>query len=539
MKGIALFIVSLCASSTLLLAQKTSSLTKDVTSSKRPVFCYWGTWSHYRSGAGKFSVGQIDPSLCTHLVYAFAKLENGVIAAFDAYLDLKDNYGLGMYEKVNKLKVTHPHLKTLLAIGGWNEGSQKYSQMASSPEGRQRFAQSVLSFLDKHGFDGLDLDWEYPAARGGVPQDKQNFVLLIQELRKVLGPGRLLTAAVSAGESTVDGAYDVPAITRYLDYISVMAYDFFGAWNSYTGHCSPLGVRENASEEEKKLNVETAIRMWLNKGADPNKLLLGMPLYGRTFTLANPSNNGFLAPTVGPGPAGPVTGESGYLGYNEICTQLKTSKDWKITRDPRVVAPVAVKGNLWIGYDDAQSLTAKVLFARSLGLAGAMVWSIETDDFSGTCGGTKNPLLRAIRDTLESNATIPLPTTVTKLPSTTPAKSTPAKTVSTTGTNLPSTTPAKSTAAETVSTTGTNLQSTTSAASKPGTDAGVSVLTTSVPTTTATPELACPADGFYPYPNDPHRFYRCVSLPDGTYAIYVFDCPAGTVFNPSVSVCTF
>uniref|UniRef100_A0A224YJQ1 chitinase n=1 Tax=Rhipicephalus zambeziensis TaxID=60191 RepID=A0A224YJQ1_9ACAR len=519
MKGIALLIVLLCASSTLCLAQ-TSSLTKDVTSSKRPVFfCYWGTWSHYRSGAGKFSVGEIDPSLCTHLVYAFAKLENGVIAAFDAYLDLKDNYGLGMYEKVNKLKVAHPHLKTLLAIGGWNEGSVKYSQMASTPEGRQRFAQSVLSFLDKYGFDGLDLDWEYPAARGGVPQDKQNFVLLIQELRRVLGPGRLLTAAVSAGESTVDGAYDVPAITRYLDYISVMAYDFFGAWNSYTGHCSPLGVRENASEEEKKLNVETAIKMWLSKGADPNKLLLGMPLYGRTFTLANPSNNGFLAPTVGPGQAGPVTGESGYLGYNEICDQLKASKDWKITRDPKVVAPVAVKGNLWIGYDDAQSLTAKVLFARSHGLAGAMVWSIETDDFSGTCGGTKNPLLRAIKDALQSNTTILPPTTVTSFPSTTPAKSTPA---------------------ETVSTTGTNLQSTTPPPSKPGSSTGVSVVTTSVPTsTTATPELKCPADGFYPYPNDPHRFYRCVSRADGTYAIYVFECPEGTVFNPSVSVCTF
>ncbi|XP_050044714.1 chitinase-3-like protein 1 isoform X2 [Dermacentor andersoni] len=494
--------------------------THDEAASKRRVFfCYWGSWSHYRSGAGKFSVDQIDPSLCTHLVYAFAKLDNGVIAAFDAYLDLKDNYGLGMYEKVNKLKAAHPHLKTLLAIGGWNEGSEKYSRMASTPEGRQRFARSVLNFLDKHGFDGLDLDWEYPAARGGLPQDKQNFVLLLQELRKVLGPGRLLTAAVSAGESTVDGAYDVPAITRHLDYISVMAYDFFGAWNSYTGHCSPLGVRENASEDEKKLNVVQAVKMWLNKGADPNKLVLGMPLYGRTFTLANPKNNGFLAPTVGPGPAGPTTGESGYLGYNEICMQLLASKDWKITRDAGVVAPVAVKGNLWIGFDDAQSLTAKVLFARSLGLAGAMVWSIETDDFSGTCGGVKNPLQRAIKDALEANATIPLPTMATNLPSTTPVEPEP----------------------ETMSTTGINLPSTLPATLKPENETGVSLLTTTgaPTTTTSAPELKCPNDGFYAYPNDPHRFYRCVSQLDGTYTIYVFDCPANTVFNPSVSVCTF
>lgn len=515
MKGVTLFIAFLCASSSLCLQEKTPSLTQDGTSSKRPVFfCYWGSWSHYRTGAGKFSVGQIDPSLCTHLVYAFAKLENGVIAAFDPYLDLEDNYGLGMYKKVNSLKVAHPHLKTLLAIGGWNEGSEKYSSMASTPEGRQRFAQSVLGFLNKYGFDGLDFDWEYPAARGGGPQDKQNFVLLLQELRKVLGPGRLLTAAVSAGKSTVDGAYDVPAIMKHVDYISVMAYDFFGAWNSYTGHCSPLGVRENASEEEKTLNVECAVKMWLDKGADPDKLVLGMPLYGRTFTLANPSNDGFLAPTVGPGPAGPVTREAGYLGYSEICTQLLASKDWKITRDAGVVAPVAVKGNLWIGYDDAQSLTAKVLFARSLGLAGAMVWSIETDDFSGTCGGMKNPLQRAIRDALHSNATMPRPTT-----------------------SLPSATPKESTPAETLSTTGTNLQSTT--ASKPENDTDASVLTSSPATAAASPELTCPADGFYAYPNDPHRFYRCVSLPNGTYSIYVFDCPANTVFNPSVNVCTF
>ncbi|XP_077514282.1 chitinase-3-like protein 1 isoform X2 [Amblyomma americanum] len=471
------------------------------TDGSRVFFCYWGSWSHYRDGAGKFSVGQIDASLCTHLVYAFAKLDNGVIAAFDPYLDLKDNYGLGMYEKVNKLKTTHPQLKTLLAIGGWNEGSEKYSRMASTPEGRKRFAQSVSVFLSKYGFDGLDLDWEYPAARGGGSQDKQNFVLLLEELRSVLNPkGLLLTAAVSAGKATVDAAYDVPGIMRYLDYVSVMAYDFFGSWNSYTGHCSPLGAREHGSEEEKTLNVESSIRMWLDKGADRAKLVLGMPLYGRTFTLADPRNDGFLAPTVGPGPAGPITREAGYLGYNEICSQLQSSKDWKITRDPRVVAPVAVKGNLWIGYDDAQSLTAKVEFLRSLGLAGAMVWSIETDDFQGACGTTKNPLQRAIREALAGNATV---TTTTLAPTTQSA-----------GTSTTAALPS------TVSTT---------------------TLVTSATTLTTTPQpvLTCTQEGFYAYPNNPRKFYRCVLRPDGSYATYVFDCAPGTVFNATLSTCTF
>lgn len=486
---------------------------------KNQVFlCYWGSWSHYRDGVGKFSVDNIDASLCTHLVYAFAKLDNGVIAAFDPYLDLKDNYGLGMYEKVNQLKVAHPHLKTLLAIGGWNEGSVKYSQMASTPAGRQRFAQSVVAFLDKYGFDGLDFDWEYPAARGGVPQDKENFVLLLQELRSVLEPkGRLLTAAVSAGDSTADAAYDVPAITKYLDYISVMAYDFFGSWNSYTGHCSPLGARENCSEEEKAFNVESATRRWLANGADPAKLVLGMPLYGRTFTLANPNNSGFLAPTTGPGPAGPVTREPGYLGYNEICSQLK-SGTWKITRDPRVVAPVAVSGNVWIGYDDAESLTAKVQFARSLGLAGAMVWSIETDDFHGACGGGKNPLQEAIRDALASTAVV----TATR-PTLPPSAST---TTAAAGVEPSGTTETPGAASSSSAATG--AATTTSSPSE-----------TTVAVSTPAPQLDCPKDGFYSYPNNPNKFYRCVSRPDGTYTVYVFNCPPTTVFDPAITTCTF
>lgn len=520
MKGVVLGLVLFCTAS--VPHRGTASVAPeavaDGAAKSRVFLCYWGSWSHYRDGAGKFSLENIDASLCTHLVYAFAKLDNGVIAAFDPYLDLKDNYGLGMYEKVNRLKTTHPHLKTLLAIGGWNEGSTKYSQMASTPAGRQRFAQSVVAFLDKYGFDGLDLDWEYPAARGGVPQDKENFVLLLQELRSVLEPkGRLLTAAVSAAGSTADAAYDVPAITKYLDYISVMAYDFFGAWNSYTGHCSPLGAREHGIEEEKTLNVESAIKRWLGNGADPAKLVLGMPLYGRTFTLANPDNSGFLAPTTGPGPAGPVTREPGYLGYNEICSQMKSGK-WKITRDPRVVAPVAVSGNIWIGYDDAESLTAKVQFARSLGLAGAMVWSIETDDFHGACGGGKNPLQKAIRDALASTAVVTTPR-----PTLPPSAST-------------------TTAAAGVETSGTTEKPGTASSSSAATGAATTTSSpseTTVVVSTPAPQLDCPKDGFYSYPNNPNKFYRCVSRPDGSYAVYVFDCPATTVFDPALSTCTF
>ena len=72
-----------------------------------------------------------------------------------------------------------------LAIGGWNEGSEKYSQMAADPASRQAFARSALAFIRRHKFDGLDLDWEYPGKRGGKPEDRENFILLIKDLYKV------------------------------------------------------------------------------------------------------------------------------------------------------------------------------------------------------------------------------------------------------------------------------------------------------------------------------------------------------------------
>ena len=160
--------------------------------------CYYGSWSTYRWGNDKFDVENIDPNICTHLIYTFAGLgSNNTIISLDPYNDLYEEWGKGAYERFTGLKKKNPGLKTLLAIGGWNEGSEKYSivnenyychsnvkhckrwffikkkqQMASDPAKRAVFVQSVVDFLIRFKFDGLDFDWEYPASRGGSEEDK-------------------------------------------------------------------------------------------------------------------------------------------------------------------------------------------------------------------------------------------------------------------------------------------------------------------------------------------------------------------------------
>lgn len=131
--------------------------------------CYHGIWSNYRWGNGLFRVEDIDPTLCTHLIYSFVGLEeDGSIRHLEPTLDDSG----GNINRFNALKKQNKKLKTLVAIGGWNEGSERYSRVAADSTKRANFVKSAVNFVRTWGFDGFDLDWEYPAQRGGAAADK-------------------------------------------------------------------------------------------------------------------------------------------------------------------------------------------------------------------------------------------------------------------------------------------------------------------------------------------------------------------------------
>nr|ANW69904.1 chitinase 2 [Cosmopolites sordidus] len=279
------------------------------------VICYHGTWSRYRSGNGSLKISDIDASLCTHYIYAFVGLDSSTyeVVSLDSWLDISLN---GFADAV-ALKESNSNLKVLLAIGGWNEGSAKYSTMASNSTNRATFISSVISMLQTYSFDGFDVDWEYPARRDSTnSEDKENFALLLKELREAFDTyGFILTAAVSATPSSADISYDVPSLSTYLDSINLMEYDYFGAWDDVTGHNAPLnGQSVYFGTTYAEYNLHSSVYGWIERGADPSKLALGIPLYGRTFTLSNSSSNGVGAAVSGAGPAGPYTASAGFLG---------------------------------------------------------------------------------------------------------------------------------------------------------------------------------------------------------------------------------
>lgn len=318
--------------------------------------------------------------------------------------DIVDNNGrAGLYQRVVGLKAKNPKLKVLLAIGGWSFGTAKFKTMAENRFSRQTFIFSAIPFLRKHDFDGLDMDWEYPKAN-----DKDNFSNLLKEIRQAFefeaeetGNERLLlTAAVPVGPDNVRGGYNVPEVSKWLDIINLMAYDFHGKWEKQAGHNAPLYAPSSDSEWRKQLSVSFAAQMWTRLGADKSKMVIGMPTYGRSFTLSSASNYIVNSAAKDGGKAGDYTREAGFLSYYEVCQYLLDGASY--VWDEEMKVPYLVKGDQWVGFDDERSIRNKMDWIKDQGFAGAMVWSVDMDDFNGTiCGsGVKYPLIGAMREEL-------------------------------------------------------------------------------------------------------------------------------------------
>ncbi|XP_055626833.1 chitinase-3-like protein 1 [Toxorhynchites rutilus septentrionalis] len=379
----------------------------------KKIVCYVGTWAVYRPGLGRFDIENINPFLCTHLIYGFFGInEDGSIRIIDPYLDLEENWGRGHVKRFNALKSVNPSLKTMAAVGGWNEGSRKFSLVAASSTGRRRFIEDSISFCKKHNFDGVDLDWEYPGQRDGNEAiDKENHAVWLQEIRSAFDrEGLLLSAAVASVEFSAAKSYDIPRVSASLHFINVMTYDMYGAWDNHCGLNAPMYEWSTGTNvTEKQLNVNASIHYWLSQGAPKEKLVMGIPLYGRSFTLANAGNNFIGAPASGPGIAGPYSRELGVMGYNELCEAMLTQQ-WQIHFDDEQFGFYATKGNQWVGYDNPTTVAAKVRYLMELDLGGVMVWSLETDDFRGVCNEGTNVLMNTIYENLHNG--LEPPTTI-------------------------------------------------------------------------------------------------------------------------------
>ncbi|KAL7296155.1 hypothetical protein TKK_0010696 [Trichogramma kaykai] len=337
---------------------------------EKKVVCYFTDWS-----IQQFPPQNVDTNLCTHIIYAFVVPDgNGGVSA--PKRDVVDG--------LNSLRLKNPDLKVMIAVGGDNQ-SHLFSPSVRTPDMIQRFVNNLYNLVKQYGFDGIDLDWEYPSQ-----SDRDNFSQLVRKLKERLDPENLLLSAAVYPVNLERGkGYNIPEISRYFDFINLMTYDLRGAWAPATEINAPL--YDGASE----VTVDGSVRHWMNSGAPAEKLILGIPFYGRTFT-TNGQSKGVGTPGQGKGRPGPISQTEGILNYNEICSNIKNDH-WEEFFEESQKVPYAVKGNQWVGYDNARSINEKVNYAQKNGLGGMMVWAIHQDDIQGVCG-EKNILLKAVNN---------------------------------------------------------------------------------------------------------------------------------------------
>ncbi|CAF2639784.1 unnamed protein product [Rotaria sp. Silwood2] len=362
---------------------------------KFKIVCYFSNWAYKRPGGGSMTPEDIDPCLCTHIIYAFSEMENNQLIPTEKH-DLKDNNQAGFFDRFNAWKSVNKNIKTLLAVGGWDMGMKDFAGIVKSEKTMKSFAESSIKYLRKHKFDGLDLDFEYPGVdwRDSPKEDKQKFTRLCEilyeayekEAEKTGNERLLLTAAVAAAKVNIDKAYEVDKLVSVIDWFNLMTYDFHGSWDQNRAHHSSLNSKDN--EKDDTMYIDFAVKYFQKLGMPANKMMLGLGTYGRGDTPAMPYT-GFK-------------GENGFVAYYESCIQIVCEK-MKETWDAKQLVPyIAGPYNQpKAGVENVRSMKYKANYIKQNNLGGAMIWTLDMDDFRGQfCCQGKFPLIRTIKAVL-------------------------------------------------------------------------------------------------------------------------------------------
>ncbi|MBM0106778.1 hypothetical protein JM946_18755 [Steroidobacter sp. S1-65] len=396
-------------------------------------FTQWGVYGR------NYHVKNIDQSGAaanlTFINYAFGNVyddgrcgiinraESGNGDGGDAYADYQKSYDAatsvdgvadrwdqplkGNFNQLKKLKTRHPQIKLFISLGGWT-WSKNFSRFSMTAAARQTMVASCIDIYLKGNlpvgdgaggpgaaagvFDGIDIDWEFPGG-GGMPynsvspEDKRNFTLLLAEFRRQLNElsaqtGRQyhLTVAIGAGADKIDNT-EPAQYSQSLDWINLMSYDYHGGFEPQgpTNFQSNLHMDPNnpATGVAKTYATETAVNKLLSAGVPPQKLVIGIPFYGRGWTgVPNGGTNGLYQPATGPAPG---TWEPGINDYKVLAPR----------NAPKFYHPVTKQlwtynGTEFWSFDDPVVIATKTAYVKSLGLGGLFSWSLDGDDANAT-----------------------------------------------------------------------------------------------------------------------------------------------------------
>ncbi|XP_024239961.1 chitinase-like protein 4 isoform X2 [Oncorhynchus tshawytscha] len=360
--------------------------------------CYVNSRTQHHPDMLAFSLDMADPFLCTHIIMAYMDLDQ------DYHITPFTQEDKTLCNSLNMLKEGNPDLKTLLAVGGRNSTDTRLLKMSSDNTRRKTFVQSVLKHLRQEGFDGLDVVWQPRSASNVAQGGKHIFTNLLKELRggiqeeaRVSGiEALLLSTAVSGLEDYAREAYDAHSFPQYVDFISLVTSDLHGPLEGMSGHISPLFSRKHPAMDTPQREVLTTnqVQYWLSQGVDSQKLTLGFPTYSPVPQILRNEINSDKEDTEL---------QEDVAEYTEtdttVCQYLKSGALVTFDKSKKLIQ--AHEYDHWLNFEYIHILREKMRALQHQELGGAMVWSLDLDDFTGTlCGKGRFPFTRLLKASL-------------------------------------------------------------------------------------------------------------------------------------------
>lgn len=326
--------------------------------------------------SNKIIVGYIKDQGLSEITEKQARQNNVLNLAFGSIVDGRVYIDFKNLRYLQLIRQYNPNIKIVLSIGGW--AADGFSQAASNEINRKRFAASCVQVVTQYGFDGIDIDWEYPChSESGIvssPNDKYNSTYFMCTLREYLNcQGQrenkhyILSIATGADTYYTMGT-QMNLVQKYVDYVEVLTYDMRGGFQVLTGHHTNLF---NNLGDLFTPSVQCAINVFLNAGVPRNKILVGSAFYSRIWENVPNVNNGLFqnAPTnAGFGP-----------NYPELVQKYINKQGYIRFWDNQSKAPYLFNGSTFLTYDDPESITCKCNYVKSVNTLGMSYWLYDYD----------------------------------------------------------------------------------------------------------------------------------------------------------------
>uniref|UniRef100_UPI00258A1428 glycosyl hydrolase family 18 protein n=1 Tax=uncultured Clostridium sp. TaxID=59620 RepID=UPI00258A1428 len=413
--------------------KNSENIEKFLSSTGKRNVMYYGDWSIW-GGEGNFYPKDIPADQITHLNFAFLDFDaegNLIFTDIDAATgspvgESNVQWGdanAGILPALQELRAKNPNLKIGVSLGGWSK-SGDFSVVTANPQKRAKFVENVIKFIEYTNMDFVDVDWEYPGSvrqpdlvdnkndegtPNAVPQDKENYILLLQDLRNALNKqGEKLdkqyelSVALPAPKATLDLGIDIDALFNIVDFANIMTYDLRGAWDDTSGHLTGLYSNPNDPLAGKGLSVDESVNYLISKGAEPEKIVVGAAFYTRGWEKVSkgpdPKTPGLYgeasivgtdadqSPSRGAQNETPlVSGDRGRRGgvwAHRSLDKLKAKyPGLKEYWDDIAKAPYLYDENsgAFFTYDNVRSITEKANYVNKNNLGGMISWMASQD----------------------------------------------------------------------------------------------------------------------------------------------------------------